>query len=114
MVERRLAGWKILYPSKGGRLTLIKSTLSNLPTYLLSLFPIPAVIAYRIERLQQNFLWGGLGDDSKHHLENWSKLCSPIQSRGLAIRNLRHFNEALLGNGCGDLGMREKHYGEGL
>ena len=51
-VERRLAGWKRLYLSKGGRLALIKSTLSNLPTYLLSLFPIPADIAYRIEQLQ--------------------------------------------------------------
>jgi hypothetical protein len=36
-----LAGWKRLYLSKGGRLTLIKSTISNLPTYYLSLFPIP-------------------------------------------------------------------------
>ena len=36
-VERRLAGWKRLYLSKGGKVTLIKSTLSNLPTYFLSL-----------------------------------------------------------------------------
>ena len=77
-VERRLARWKRLYLSKGGRLILIKSTLSNLPTYLLSLFPIPADIAYLIEQLQRNFLWSGLGDDSKHHLVNWSKVCSPI------------------------------------
>ena len=40
-MERRLAGWKRLYLSKGGKVTLIKSTLSNLPTYFLSLFPIP-------------------------------------------------------------------------
>jgi hypothetical protein len=32
-MEGRLAGWKKLYLSIGGRLTLIKSTLSNLPTY---------------------------------------------------------------------------------
>ncbi|XP_042942306.1 uncharacterized protein LOC122276529 [Carya illinoinensis] len=32
-VEERLAVWKRLYLSKVGRLTLIKSTLSNLPTY---------------------------------------------------------------------------------
>jgi hypothetical protein len=29
---RRLAPWKCLYLSKGGRITLIKCTLSNLPT----------------------------------------------------------------------------------
>ena len=44
-MERRLAGWKCLYLSKGGRVTLIKSTLSNLPTYFLSLFPILASVA---------------------------------------------------------------------
>ena len=62
-MERRLAGWKRLYLSKGGRVTLIKSTLSNLPTYFLSLFPIPASVANRIETLQRNFLWGSFGDD---------------------------------------------------
>ena len=44
-MERRLARWKRLYFSKGGRVTLIKSTLSNLPTYFLSLFSIPASVA---------------------------------------------------------------------
>ena len=62
-MEKRLAGWKRLYSSKGGRVTLIKSTLSNLPTYFLSLFPIPASVANRIETLQRNFLWGSFGDD---------------------------------------------------
>ena len=44
-MERRLMGWKCLYLSRGGRVTLIKSTLSNLPTYFLSLFPILASVA---------------------------------------------------------------------
>ena len=35
-IERKLAGWKKLYLSKGGRLTLLKSTLASLPTYFLS------------------------------------------------------------------------------
>ena len=69
-IERRLAGWKCLYLSKGGRVTLIKSTLSNLPTYFLSLFHIPAAVANRIEKLQRNFLWGGIGDEPKFHLVN--------------------------------------------
>jgi hypothetical protein len=76
---------------------LIKSTLSNLPTYYLSLFPILAAVAYRLEKLQRDFLWSGLGEEFKYHLVSWSKICEPICSGGLAIRNLRRFNQALLG-----------------
>ena len=38
--------------SKGGKLTLLKSTLSSLPTYFLSLFTIPQVVAARLERFK--------------------------------------------------------------
>jgi hypothetical protein len=95
--ERRLAGWKRGLLSKGGRLMLIKSTLSNIPTYLLSLFPIPSRVANRLERLQRNFLWGGSNEKNKFHLVKWLLVCSPSQKGGLGIRNLRRFNQALLG-----------------
>jgi hypothetical protein len=39
-IEHRLASWQRLYLSKGGRVTLIKSTIVNVPTYFLSMFPI--------------------------------------------------------------------------
>jgi hypothetical protein len=40
-IEWRLASWKRMYLSIGGRVTLIKSTLSNLPAYFMSLFSLP-------------------------------------------------------------------------
>ena len=55
-IERRLASWKMMCSSKGGRVTLIKSSLSNLPMYFLSLFPIPVGVANCIE-FQRDFLW---------------------------------------------------------
>jgi hypothetical protein len=55
ILEKRLAGWKKHYLSMGGRLTLIKSTLSSLPMYFLSLFPIPFSIDKRIEKVQMDF-----------------------------------------------------------
>ena len=57
-IEHKLAGWKKMYLSKGGRLTLLKSTLSSLSTYYLSLFTIPTHADNKIERLRRDFLWG--------------------------------------------------------
>ena len=107
-MERRLAGWKQIYLSKGGRLTLIKSTLSNLPTYFLSLFPIPAVVAKRIEQIQRNFLWGSSAEEGKFHLVKWDQVCSPYSNGGLAIRNIRQFNEALLGKWLWRFGVEKE------
>ena len=96
-MERRLAGWKRLYLSKGGRVTLIKSTLSSLPTYFLSILPMLGKVANRMGKLQRNFLWSGINGDSKFHLMKWAKVCKPMQVGGLGIRRLRSFNIALLG-----------------
>ena len=67
-MERRLAGWKRLYLSKGGKDTLIKSTFSNLPTYFSLFFLILMDVANYIEQLQRNFLWSGMGNEKKNHL----------------------------------------------
>ena len=92
-IEWKLAGWKKLYLLKGGRLTLLKSTLSSLTTYFLSLFNIPTHVANKIKKLQRDFLWG----DPKTHLLGWDKVCMPIANGGLGIRKLTTFNKALLG-----------------
>ncbi|KAL6342305.1 hypothetical protein AAG906_007519 [Vitis piasezkii] len=57
--KKKLAMWKRRYLSKGGRLTLIKSTLSSLPIYFISLFVIPRKVSLKLEKLQRDFLWGG-------------------------------------------------------
>jgi len=95
-MERRLASLKMMYLSKGSKVTLIKSTFSNLPTYYLSLFPIPACVANRIEKLQQDLLWGGIHEEFKYQV-NWATVCSPIFEGRLGIKNLRMSNRALLG-----------------
>ena len=51
--RKRLASWKIQYISKGGRLKLIRSTLSSLPIYYLSFFRLPQKVCARLERIQR-------------------------------------------------------------
>ena len=47
---------------------LLKSTLSSLPTYFLSLFTIPKSVAVRMESIQRNFLWGSSEGSFKYPL----------------------------------------------
>jgi hypothetical protein len=44
-----------MYLSKGRRIILIKSTISNLPKYFMSLLSLPTGVVNRIEKLQRNF-----------------------------------------------------------
>lgn len=69
-IERHLTSWKRMYLSKNGKVTLIKSTLSNLPTYLWSLLLILASVANHIKKLYRDFLWGGIGEKFKFYLVN--------------------------------------------
>ncbi|KAL4609930.1 hypothetical protein ACB092_08G016100 [Castanea dentata] len=96
-MEKKLSSWKRLYLSKGGRLTSLKSTLSSLPTYYLSLFTIPKAMATKLERIQRNFLWGSSIEYFKYPLVAWEKVCLSRELGGMGIRNLASFNQALLG-----------------
>ena len=91
-MEKKLSGWKCLYLSKDGRLTLLRSTLSSLPTYFLSLFTIPKAVTARMESIQRNFLWGSSEGNFKYPLVAWEYVCVPMEFGGLGIRSVVSFN----------------------
>ena len=88
-VEKRLAGWQKRYLSKGGKEVLVKSTLSSMPTYYLSLLQAPVSITEKLERLQRNFLWDAADGTRKFHLVNWQTITSPKKWGGLGVKDLR-------------------------
>ena len=51
-MEKKVTTWKANYLSLGGRMNLIRSALSSLPIYYMSICKCPASIANRIEKLQ--------------------------------------------------------------
>ena len=87
-MHKRLALWKRIYISKGGRITLIKSTLASLPLYQMSIVRMLAAVAKRLEKLQKSFLWRGGALERKVHLINWDAVCSEKRQGGLGLRNL--------------------------
>ncbi|RVW43416.1 Transposon TX1 uncharacterized 149 kDa protein [Vitis vinifera] len=94
--RRRLSMWKRQYLSKGGRATLIRSTLSNLPIYLMSLLCLPSSVRRRLEKIQRDFLWGGGNLDHKPHLVRWELVCISKAKGGLGVKSLSLLNKTLL------------------
>ena len=88
--------WKRQYISKGGRLTLIRSTLSSMPIYFMSPFYLPRKVRLRLEKIQRDFLWGGGALAQKPHLVRWNLVCLEKRKGGLGVRNLALMNSALL------------------
>jgi hypothetical protein len=52
----------------------------------MSLFPLTMNVANRIEKLQRDFMWGGMGEEVKFR-ESWSKVCFPVSKGGLGVEN---------------------------
>ncbi|XP_026380197.1 uncharacterized protein LOC113274957 [Papaver somniferum] len=55
--QQKLSAWKRSYLSKGGRLIMIKSVLSSLPIYFMSMFQLPVYVAKEMEN-NEKFLLG--------------------------------------------------------
>ena len=82
--------------SLGGRIILIQSCLSHIPSYFLSLFKVPTSIALRIEKLKRDFLWLGFGEGKRDHLVSWDMVCKLKESSGLGFWKISLRNQALL------------------
>ncbi|XP_049381369.1 ABC transporter G family member 25-like [Solanum stenotomum] len=94
--EKKLANWKSQYLSSGGRTILINSVLDSLPTYVMSLFPMPAKVEERLDKLRRDFLWSGIKEGKRIHLVKWQTALLSRSSGGLGIRNLGLQNKCLL------------------
>jgi hypothetical protein len=95
-MDKRLAGWKGRFLSLGGRLTLLNSCLSNIPLYMLSIYPTPKSVIRKLDLLRKRLLWQGGSQTKKMHLVNWNTVCSPKSLGGLGVLNLGYMNDALL------------------
>ncbi|CAN0862950.1 Putative ribonuclease H protein At1g65750 [Linum grandiflorum] len=95
-VERKVESWKAKLLSFGARVVMIKSVLSSLPVYYLSILKAPLLVIERIEGLQKRFLWSGNRDKDKIHWVAWELVKTPKRAGGLGVHDLKVLNEALL------------------
>lgn len=71
-----------------GRLTVINSVLDHIPTYYMTIFPVPSKILKQLDKSRRNCLWEVNDKDHKFHMVKWIKVVLPKQLGGLGIKNL--------------------------
>lgn len=68
-------------------------------------------VANRLDKIRKDFIWGGIGDETKFHLVNWNKICTPLYTGGLGVHISSSSIELFWVSGCGDMVGRERLYG---
>ncbi|KAI3473655.1 hypothetical protein Pfo_031429 [Paulownia fortunei] len=93
-MRKRLQGWEKTTLSHGGRLALIKSTLSTMPLYLIQVLHPPKMVIHTIEQIMARFFGGSTGAQKRMHWTSWNTICSPVEEGGLGIRKIEHVVKA--------------------
>lgn len=95
-IGARLPGGKGRLLNKAGRLTLVTSVLSSIPTYHITVFPLSKWAIKCIDRIRRSFLWRGEENAKGGHCQvNWRRVCRPKKLGGLGILDLTNFARAL-------------------
>lgn len=95
-IRARLAGWKGRLMNMVERRVLVRSMLSAMPTFVLTVLRPPKKLLKDIDKTRRRFLWAQeeevMGGKCK---VSWQTVCSPIAKGGLGIQDLQLFGRAL-------------------
>ncbi|KAG8051284.1 hypothetical protein GUJ93_ZPchr0009g2396 [Zizania palustris] len=103
-IENRLAATSF-WLTTAGKLQIVNSVLTALPTYSMCMFQLPAKVVHRIDQARRACLWRGrTPEESMKPLVKWEHVYKPKEKGGLGVINIRAQNNALL------LKMLDKFY----
>ncbi|GKA91038.1 hypothetical protein Tco_0812908 [Tanacetum coccineum] len=92
----KLSQWNARLLSVGGRLSLIKSVLGNLPTYYMSIYMMPVSIQKELESMRNKFFISGDEEEKKITWVKWKKCLASKKLGGLGVGSIFALNIGLL------------------
>uniref|UniRef100_A0A2N9G3W3 CCHC-type domain-containing protein n=1 Tax=Fagus sylvatica TaxID=28930 RepID=A0A2N9G3W3_FAGSY len=95
-VQAKLSSWKAKLLSPVGRVILVQSVTSAIPTYYMQNVALPIRVCFNLDKLNKDFLWGSIDERKKMHMVSWDKICRPRDLGGLGLYSTKARNLALL------------------
>lgn len=94
--KTKAAGWQGRLLNVAGRRELVRSVLSSLPVYLLTVIKPPKNLIQELDKLRRIFLWAGDKELTGGKCKvAWIRVCKPTIYGGLSIIELDKFSRAL-------------------
>ncbi|GJY57737.1 hypothetical protein Tco_0457629 [Tanacetum coccineum] len=95
-ISSRLSKWKLKTLSIGGRLTLLKSVLTAIPIYHMSLYKVPVGILNDMESIRRDFFNGIEKSKKKMVWISWETILASKKNRGLGVSSFFSTNRSFL------------------
>ncbi|GJX93140.1 RNA-directed DNA polymerase, eukaryota, reverse transcriptase zinc-binding domain protein, partial [Tanacetum coccineum] len=95
-VFTRLSKWKLKTLSIGGRHTLLKSVLTLISLYHMSIFKVPMGVLNKLESIRRNLFNGVANSDKIFTWIRWDNVLASKKNGGLGVSSFYASNRALL------------------
>ena len=95
-IKQKAMGWSNRYLSAAGKLVMLQSVLSPIPSHSMTCFKLPVSLCKQIQSAFTRFWWDDNKGTRKMAWIAWEKLTLSKSNGGLGIRDVQAFNDARL------------------
>lgn len=95
-IRQCAASWSTRFLSKAGKLTMLHSVLTAIPSFTMTCFELPVSFCKRIQSALTRFWWDDSEDKKGMCWVSWDNLTKPKVMGGIGMRDIQRFNQALL------------------
>ena len=95
-IQQKARGWSTKFLSSVGKLVMLQSVLSPIPSYSMTCFKLPVSLCKRIQSVVTRFWWDNNENTKKMGWMLWETIATPKSVGGLGMRDFLKFNDTLL------------------